>query len=187
MISRPALDDEAVSIVAKAMIEYRYFGLGPQAYVDGITTGLAQETPLADAFDTPHSEEQFREFLARLKTRLDELRPWPDPEFAKLPIVAWATLNKARSIAKINTTTHQVTARIGKRFDTLPDGTRDAMVLRLPSGEIIGLLGSDGVGNQVWLLQRDARDPEGTIAAFRKATGFSADEIIPVLNTPTIE
>jgi hypothetical protein len=79
IIYTPILDDKAVDEMAKAMVEHRYFVEGPQRYAEAIPEALKYTEPLADAFETPHSEEQFRDFLARVAKRLESLKPWPKP------------------------------------------------------------------------------------------------------------
>ncbi|WBC13414.1 hypothetical protein O7600_19995 [Micromonospora sp. WMMA1998] len=73
----PQLDDDTAGQMAAAMVERRYFGAGPDAYADAIVQALRYDGPLTDEIDTPHGEAAFRDFLGRLGTRLEALRPWP--------------------------------------------------------------------------------------------------------------
>lgn len=66
----PDLDDKTAAEMADAMMARRYFLDGPEVYERAIRAALATSEPLADAFDTPHNEEAFRGFLARLAARL---------------------------------------------------------------------------------------------------------------------
>ncbi|CCH16214.1 hypothetical protein [Micromonospora lupini] len=72
----PQLDDSSASQMATAMAERRYFGDGPAVYADAIARAQRYAGPLTDEIETPHSEQDFRDFLRRLAGELDERRPW---------------------------------------------------------------------------------------------------------------
>jgi len=79
VMDTPTLDDKVVDEMAEAMVEHRYFIEGPALYVEAIAEALKYSGPLTDTFETPHSEETYRDFLARLAKKLESLKPWAKP------------------------------------------------------------------------------------------------------------
>ena len=77
LLFKTHLDDAVVEQMTRSMIERRSFGDGPAVYAEAIPHALAYSGPLNDEIETPHSEGQIREFLARLADGLDALKPWP--------------------------------------------------------------------------------------------------------------
>jgi hypothetical protein len=70
LIYTPALDDQVATQMAEAMQSGRYFLDGAQTYREAITAALDSDATISDGIDTPHSEEQFRSFLGRLRDKL---------------------------------------------------------------------------------------------------------------------
>jgi hypothetical protein len=64
------LDDAAASQMAEAMQARRYFVDGAEEYRDAITEALGTDATLSNGIETPHSEEEFRAFLARVLEKL---------------------------------------------------------------------------------------------------------------------
>jgi hypothetical protein len=177
------LDNEAVDNVARAIVERGVLSEGPAAYYDSIAAALKTTEQLTGDIETPHDDVSFRDFLHRLLTRLDALRPWPEPTFTKLPIAEWDTFAHGRAIARLENTTMNVQDRLRERFEKLPvgEGNLVGLILQLKSGQAVALMGSYEPGNRVTLLQRDdSADPEATIDAFVEATGFPREKITPV-------
>jgi hypothetical protein len=181
LIFAKRLDDAVVDDVARNIVARGTLRASPEVYREAITRALASAT-LEDPFDTPHTEAELRDFLARLGERLDQLRPWPEPRFTKVDISEWPSFEGGRAIARIERTKMQVEASLREAFDRLPigDGGLSGLILALPSGRTVALLGRSGVGNRVILLQREPGDPAATIAAFREATGLPEDEVAPL-------
>ncbi len=173
------LDDRAVHRLAGSIIDYRSFNGGPQAYSDTVEVALGQATDLTEAFDTPHDEASFRDFLTRLRARLVELRPWARPLWILLSHSSWPTLADARPVATLPSSAFPIHSRLGSRFMAVPgeDRSRRGVILQLASGEVVGLLSSYEPDTPVVLLQRDDGDPAATGAAFLPATGLSDQDI----------
>jgi hypothetical protein len=70
LIYTPALDDQVSTQMAEAMRSGRYFLDGAEAYREAITAALESDATISDGIETPHSEEQFRSFLAQLRAKL---------------------------------------------------------------------------------------------------------------------
>jgi hypothetical protein len=179
------LDERTADGVAQAMVDYHYLVSGPTAYLAGIEQGLSSDVVLTDALSTRHSEGEFRAFLAKVRDRLLALRPWPEPRFRKLPVSEWESFGGAQPIAKIpDLHSSSVAQRLPSVFDGVQIGEvrLPVLVLRLGTGETIALVGStDPKARGVMLLQRDPREPTEVIAHFCELTGFSPEEVVPIV------
>jgi hypothetical protein len=70
MLHRP-LDERSVDEIASLVAGRRVLTAGAQNYARAIRDALAAGVPLNDDIGTPHTEQQLRNFLARLATRLE--------------------------------------------------------------------------------------------------------------------
>jgi hypothetical protein len=179
-----ALDGTAVDETARNMIYRRTLRDGAGAYRAAAEAALGQPGPLVDQIPTRHSEEAFRDFLRRLVERLDALRPWPEPPFVSQPLEEWAAFADGRAIARVEAPYMRVSHILNELFLPIPgddERRRMGVILRLADGRVVALVGAPGAGERVLLLQRAAGgDPAATIAAFRAATGLSADLVTPL-------
>lgn len=174
-----ALDDSVVDRTARAVLDGRSLTAGPGTYVDAIGAALASAERLSATFDTPHDEAAFRDFLNRLRHRLEQSRPWPAPAYVRLPIEQWASFGAARSIARLGPSLIAVRDRLAQRFERLPgDDSRYGLILRLDSGHTVAVVGSYQPGPAT-LLQRDPGDPAAVLAAFLAATGLDPAMAVP--------
>ncbi|NBE80767.1 hypothetical protein [Micromonospora rubida] len=173
------LDDAVVARTARTVLDGRSLTAGPGAYVDAIGAALSSDARLAESFDTPHDEAAFRDFLGRLRHRLEQLRPWPEPAYVRLPVEQWLTFGAARPVAQLGQSLMAVQDRLAQRFERLPgDDGRYGLLLRLNSGHTVAVVGSYQPG-PVTLLQRGPGDPATVIAAFQAATGLDRSLIVP--------
>lgn len=176
------LGDDVVTRVAKRAVE------NPDAYLttgqiyDGIAEALASNHMLTESMTgNPHGEQEYRDFLARVAQRLDEMRPWPPRPFHAVDPVSWHGLDNARLIARVKPGIIGVERRLHEVFGRAGDG-RQVMTLRLKSGTEVALAAqwwpdSDDVA----LLQRDPHLPAADVLAeFCAATGLIRDEITVV-------
>lgn len=175
------LGDETVDQVTHTLIERPLLGLTPQQEYDALVEALRSNEPLTGDIPQPHSESTVGAFLAGVANRMDALRPWREPPFAQLNVSEWERFAAARPIARVQVWFIQAQERLRKGFDRLGDG-RDVLLLRLASGAEVALAtpwwqGSDDLA---LLLNSDERSPQEVLAEFRKATGFSADETVPL-------
>ncbi|MFX0591645.1 hypothetical protein [Melissospora conviva] len=181
---RQSLDDAAVDSTARTILSRQGLAAGPEAYSAAADLALASADPLTQSFDTPHSEQDLRAFLGRLRHRLEELRPWPEPSYVRLPIENWQSFAAARPIAQVGQSLMNVQDRLAERFERLPgDPTRSVLILRLESGHTVGLVGSYQPAGPVTLLQRDPGPPQPVIAALLASTAVSDDMVVPLSAT----
>lgn len=130
---------------ARGLVASRLAERSPARYYDGIAAALASDALLTGAFDGPHGEEQFRDFLERVRARMDELRPWPDPPFVQLPVVAWARFGAGRAIGRVRARFFDLERALLLVPDPLPgDERRRVLMLRLGDGVEVAILGSPG-------------------------------------------
>ncbi|MGY0236393.1 hypothetical protein [Longispora urticae] len=78
LITAPGLADPAPAQLAEAIVERRMLADGPAVYLPAVLQALAQSEPITTGSENPHSEEAVRDFLRRLVTQLEALRPWPN-------------------------------------------------------------------------------------------------------------
>jgi hypothetical protein len=175
-----ALDDATVDRTARAVLDGRTLTAGPGAYVDAVGAALASDERLSASFDTPHDEATFRDFLARLRHRLEQSRPWPEPPYVRLPVEQWPTFGSARPVARLGPSLMAVRDRLAERFERLPgDDSRYGLILRLNSGHTVAVVGSYQPGPAT-LLHRDPGDAATVLAAFLAATGLDPAMAVPV-------
>jgi hypothetical protein len=177
MFVRDLTDGAVVDRGARALIASRLADRSPAFYYDGFGAALASEETLTAAFDTPHTEQGFRDFLRLLRQRMDQLRPWPTPPFVRLPAEAWATFADAKAVATVALRMGDAEQRLLVSAHRLPeDDSVSALMLRLSTGDEVALLGTPGI-RPVTLLSRGDGDPAATITAFREATGVPPELI----------
>ncbi|WP_119727959.1 hypothetical protein [Thermomonospora amylolytica] len=176
------LDDQAVEECARHLVGRTELDLTPAQEHALLVEALRSDERLTELVDR-HPEAVVRDFLGRVVARMEEMRPWPTPPYQALPPERWADFAGARPIGRIGTWYVDVQARLRKVFWGLPDDERgtSVLILQLRMGEQVALVGpwwpdSDDVA----VVARDGDRAVETLAAFLDATGFTADEVIPV-------
>lgn len=174
------ITDDMVGRVADSVVLYRGFSGGPEAYCRAINTALASGEDLRLPNQLPQfGRDQIEAFLRAVVNRLDEMRPWPEPAFRSLVVSARDTMHGAVPIARLLAPMVRVRAVLREHF--VPVGhaePRDQlMMLRLGTGETIGLLGSLTHDDSVTLLAESTAEPGVVIDHFIAATGFPADDV----------
>jgi hypothetical protein len=140
-----ALTDAVADEAARGLVASRLADRTPALYYDAIGAALASDTPLTSGSDGPHGEEQFRDFLRRVRERMDALRPWPDQPFVQLPVRAWAGFGAGRAIGRIRARFFDLERGLLLVPDLLPgDDRRRVLMLRLGGGAEVAILGSPG-------------------------------------------
>ena len=120
VIFRQSLDEDAVESTARAILSRRVLGAGPEAYTAAMDSALTSTDPITQNIETPHSEREFRDFLGRLRHRLEEIRPWPEPPYVQLPIENWALFATARPVARVRQSVVDLQDSLAMGFDKLP-------------------------------------------------------------------
>ncbi|UGT59975.1 hypothetical protein [Nocardia asteroides] len=131
------LDERVVEKISRALLNEPIGTLTPEQEYAALAEGLRSNAPLPTLVAMPQLDSELRDFLARVVTRLDELRPWPELPFAVLPDDHLDRFQGARPMARIHLSERVVQERLGRAFHASPDGA--FLPLRLRSGAVIGL------------------------------------------------
>lgn len=176
------LGDELAASVAKRAVEHPDAYMTTEQIYAGIAEALQSHEVLTDAIPgSRQSEQDYRDFLARVARHLDGMRPWPERPFQVADPQSWYDLDYARPIGRVELSIIDVERRLHRVFGQVADGSR-VMALRLKSGVEVALFAQWWPDSQdIALLQRDPRLlPADVLAEFCMATGITADEITVV-------
>ena len=178
------LTDEVVDWNADSAIRYQSLGRGPAVYYQAIQDALASGEHLDNFDQVPQfSQQELSEFLRALASRLDSLRPWPEPRFRPADDPApWASLLQSAKIAELDVSMLELTPLLRRPFRPTGEGQdgKYALVLALQTGEIVALLGSQARGEKVALLSQESDDPDTVIGHFVEATGIAPSKVVRV-------
>jgi hypothetical protein len=175
------LDDAALERVVRLLFEQPMWDLTPDDEYNALAQAARSPDPLTGDIPQPHSDQEFRGFLRRLLDRLDAMRPWPPLPYQSLDVSKWDDFAGARPVARIGLSYVKAQERLKRIFDRVEDGgTREVLLLRLPSGAEVALVGAPGAQEITVLQRRSDRPPAQTLAELAKAAGFRPEEIIPL-------
>lgn len=182
VLSQKELNDDVVTHVADQAIKRPGAYFTTEEIYAGINEALQSGAVLTESM-TGHSgsEQQYRDFLAKVARRLDAMRPWPQRPFQAVDPMSWPDLDYARLIARVKLSIIGVERRLHQVFGRAGDGAQ-VMALRLSSGPEVALVAQWWPDStDVALLQRDPRlQPADVLAEFCIATGINPDEITVV-------
>jgi hypothetical protein len=148
------LTDAVVDHGARDLIASRYADKSAGFYYDGIGSALRSDEVLTAAHRTPHAEPVFRDFLRRIRARMDELRPWPTPPYVRLPLDDWPRFADARAVATVPVRMGDAEQKLLVSAHRLPGGGEaSVLMLRLGTGEEVALVGNPGVKPVTLLLR----------------------------------
>jgi hypothetical protein len=166
------LTDAVVDHGARDLIASRYADKSPAFYYDGIEAALRSDDVLTAAHRTPHVEPMFRDFLRRIRARMDELRPWPTPPYVRLPLDDWPRFADARAVATVPVRMGDAEQKLLVSAHRLPGGGEaSVLMLRLGTGEEVALVGNPGIKPVTLLL----RGPGVSAAEGSGADGSAVD------------
>lgn len=138
-----SLDDGEVWRVADMCVSGHGIAGSPATFYEAITTAIGAD-PILDstAVTHAHSDADLRDFLGRLRDRMDALRPWPRELFEKQQLDQWPDYASAPVIGTIPRWTTLTDMKVGRSFDDVdsPDGQRKVLVARLRSGEVLAFV-----------------------------------------------
>lgn len=178
-----ALNDEVVQWTADSATGYRSLGLGPAAYSEAIHAALASGERLDGLGQLPQfSQEDIAEFLRSLASRLDSMRPWPEPRFRSVDPALWGNFRQFQPTAEVDVPLVDLARILRTPFRPAGEGHEDQylMMVALQTGETIALLGSYTRGRKALLLRHEGDDPDAVIDHFIEATGLPSDKIARV-------
>lgn len=175
------LDDDLVDRRTRALLEEPVVDLAPEDEYRAIAEALASNARLTEAIPEPHGEDEFRSFLRRLLTRMDEMRPWQPPPHRPLSDSRWAEYRDARVVGRIRMRYVDAQGRIKYVLRSVQEGNQKSrvIILLLRSGDEVALAAPWWPESQdVAVLTRDhKRRAEDLVAALVDGTEFTADEV----------
>jgi hypothetical protein len=173
------IDEEMVNFNASNAVDYTALNLGPEVYSRAIRQALASGEHVDSLSLLPQFDQaQLTDFLRAVSARLDELRPWPQPEVRPLDPQAWAEFGDAVPVAELDASLVEVTDVLQQGFRPVGDSQpgMNVLMLRLRTGETVALIGFYGRSEKVTLLADPSGDPGAVIDHFITATGFPAEK-----------
>jgi hypothetical protein len=182
----PDLDDgQVVADRAAQLVAQPIFDQPVQQTVDELRAALASGAQLTGGIPQPHDEATVRTFLGRLVDRLEALRPWPRQPYRRLPAHRHRDVLDAPVVGRIGYDWKQATDRLHRGIERADD--RAVLVLELDSGDVVALVDDWDItpagglrDGQSVLVSASPKPAADLVAAFRAATGFTAEEVTPV-------
>jgi hypothetical protein len=161
--------EEPVFRLADEILWQRYFNYPVEDYYRAVVDALRSGENLR--FDDNRNEAAVRDLLERLIPALDERKPWPEPRFISLPVEEWAALQDAPILGRIPMHVMAVQAHLHRVFSERgPDSDAQVLVLRLRTGQKVGLSARSSRGDDVEL--RSLAEPASTRKAFLELNGL---------------
>ncbi|MQA86274.1 MAG: hypothetical protein GEV03_16975 [Streptosporangiales bacterium] len=184
-------DDALVDRMARGLVEEPLRELTLEDEYQAIVEALASSATLSDVIGMPDwvrtapGEEEFRDFLRRLRDRLDAMRPWPTPPHRELDESRWpAEYAHARVVGRIKMRYVDAQGKVNYVFFSVQDGDlkRWVLILRLRSGDEVALVAPWWPDSKhVAVLSRDPdRPPSEVLAALFDGTRFTSEDVEPV-------
>lgn len=177
------ITDETVEWNAESAVRYESLDLGPAVYCQAIRDALASGERLDGLNQVPQfSQSDIANFLQALASRLDSMRPWPEPRFRVLDTNPWRSFRNAVKIAELDVPIMDLSNLFRSPFEPAGQDQEGKyfLMIALQTGEAIALVGSYAAGDKVSLLSQSAENPDAVIDHFIEATGLSSDKIVRV-------
>lgn len=187
--SQRRLDDGLAADRARALVAEPIHGSTAEDEYLALDAALRSTAQVTAGPFSSHGEAEVRSFLATVKDGMDALRPWPTPGYIPLADSEWARFDGTEPVARIHAGRVTMQERLQRVFGAVGEGSsrRSVLVLRLRSGDDVALAtpwwrGSDDVA--VLRAAGSERTQEQVRTAFREATGFAAQEMTDVGDSP---
>ncbi|ASW53812.1 hypothetical protein [Plantactinospora sp. KBS50] len=178
----PDLSDSSAAVLAAGLVDGRFFAGTVDEFAGAVGAAVrhGRLAPDSVALSRRHREAELLDFLARLSRRLDGLRPWPGPAFARLPVGTWPGIAQAPPIARVLLPADQLAGMLRERFDELdaPGGPLRAVVLRLRGGAVVALRTPARPEAAAELLSREP-DHAGVVRQFQTLIGLAGKDLGP--------
>ncbi|MBF4995791.1 hypothetical protein IRT45_01315 [Nocardia sp. BSTN01] len=176
----PDLGPDAVDGTARALLVQPLWNMTPQEEYEAIQHAVQTHGPIT-SIPTAHNEAAIRDFLSRVLSRLDEMKPWPEPRFQTVPILRWPEFLNAPLIAIINAPFPYIQDRVGQAFGQPPGERRYYLLMKLGSGVEIGLIWPHNEDQtRTALVALDPRSPTEIIEELLDATTLAPEIITPL-------
>ncbi|MUL46843.1 hypothetical protein FZI97_13125 [Mycobacterium sp. CBMA360] len=141
------LDGRAATDMARAIVARRCLTDGAQSYLEAIDAAITQNGSVCVA-PTPHTDNTLRPFLHALAGELRNPFPWGPPFTQELKLDNWGQLfNVGQPIARIEMRLLEVSQRLGFEFGEIPGRPEPALLIRLRSGTVVGLMARPRIGD----------------------------------------
>jgi len=176
------ITDEVVEWNANSAIRRESLDLGPGIYCRAIGDALSSGEQLDGLGQVPQfSQEEIADFLEALASRLDSMRPWPEPPFRVLDSNPWRSFRDAVKIAELDVPLLYLSNVFRSPFQPIEDHKgKYFLMVTVRTGETVALVGSYERGERVSVLSEEAEDPDTVVNHFLQATGIPSDKIVRV-------
>lgn len=174
------LDDGLADRVARLMVGSRTFHAPARRQAEAIDRALAGSVPMPPAGPVPREEPEVRDFLRRLRGRLESLRPWPAWRYGQVPLAEWGT-GPVRPVARLALSPQSVTNELGVLFEPSDEGgvSMEYAVVQVFDGPRVALAREVGAPTLATTVLYRGDDPaEVVLGQFLDATGLGAGAVV---------
>ncbi|MQA81098.1 MAG: hypothetical protein GEV10_21880 [Streptosporangiales bacterium] len=181
------LDDDLAEHQALAMLEEPMRGFGQEDGYAALGEALRSGDDLTDLLPGPipadHTDQDIRDFVARVRDRMDARRPWVTPAFVPLDASRSDEFRTGRAVAALPRRYVEVGERLQRMFTTIEGtdgGEREVLLLRLRTGDEVALVAPWWERSErVAVVQHpgSTRSPHEVLTAFLDLTGYDRHEI----------
>ncbi|MGK5551205.1 hypothetical protein ACSNOI_06280 [Actinomadura kijaniata] len=174
-------DQQVIDGFTEKILTQQYLGFTAQETYKLIGRALKSEEPLNDpTLHQRHPEHVSRDFLLRLRQRMDDLRPWPELPYLKVQTWPYSRIKRARPVARIPLDYLLVQERLLRSFDHMYMNSRKHMILclSLPSGSQVALVTCREEGEHdedVTVLVRRRTHAAEVLAELQAVTGLEVE------------
>lgn len=172
------LTDEIVEHTAREIIRNPLAGLSAEDQYTALAEAVTSGEDLTKLEPEAHTENAFRDFLARLVAQLDAFRPWPEPAYERLDVSRFSDLANPVVIARLPMSAAKAEQKSGATFGRLEDIGKRAAVLRVNSGTVVALVARWWPeSNTIAVITQGQPSPDAVITELIEATALSADDV----------
>ncbi|WP_446221743.1 hypothetical protein ACTWPB_17765 [Nocardia sp. IBHARD005] len=172
------LNDGVVNRIAYALLTEPLSSLTPDDEYQSLSDGLAADTPLPNAVPMRQESTELREFLSRVVARMDNMRPWPELPYHRLPEDSISDFKNAIPIARISSSVNDIETSISRGFYW---GTEFGtfIPLKMSSGRVIGMFTPfwDDSDDIVLVDATREPDPSGAIDELLSVTRLDSSKV----------
>ncbi|WP_225729985.1 MULTISPECIES: hypothetical protein [unclassified Nocardia] len=134
------LGPEEVSRVSRNLLTKPFFDLTPDQEYRALLEALESGAELNATIGTRHSEAEIRDFLNRIVAELDDMRPWPEPQFQELPMTRWPEFAGRAPFAQVDVSWPEIETKLRLIFNKSDSDGRECLPVRMRSGVEVGFI-----------------------------------------------